>query len=196
MSKLIFTYGVMGSSKTANALMQYFEATSKGKNVLLLKPAIDKRDGEQIIKSRIGLMQAAVLLFEETKIKDILCQFKNKIDLIIIDEAQFCEKHHIDELKDISISMKIPVYAYGLKTNFQSFLFEGSKRLLEIADEIRTLEKSCEFCDNAAEINARFDKKGNIIIDGDVVVLGGNDKYKSICYKCWKGLVTKNNIDK
>lgn len=186
----------MGSSKTANALMQYFEATSKGRNVLLLKPAIDNRDGNNIIKSRIGLMQAAVNVFDDTNLIELMKQYRDKFDLVIVDESQFCKSHHIDELKYISTYMKIPVYAYGLKNDFQSKLFEGSKRLFELADDLRGLEMSCESCGKPAEINARFDKKGKVISEGEVIVIGGNDKYKALCYQCWQEQINMNKKTK
>lgn len=186
----------MGSSKTANALMQYFEATSKGRNVLLLKPAVDNRDGNNIIKSRIGLMQAAINFYDDTNLIELIKQYRDKIDLIIVDESQFCKEHHVDELKCISIYMNIPVYAYGLKNNFQSKLFEGSKRFIELADDLRELEMSCEFCGRPAEVNARFDKKGKVISEGEVIVIGGNDKYKALCYKCWHDKIELNKKNK
>jgi thymidine kinase len=138
-------------------------------------------------------MQAAVIIFNETDIKDLIKQYKEKLDLIIVDEAQFCKAKHIDQLKEIAVFTKIPVYAYGLKNDFSSHLFEGSKRLIELSDDIRTLEKTCEFCDEQAEINARFDKKGKLVTEGGVVDIGGNEKYKALCYKCWKELSGKND---
>ncbi len=191
MAKLIFIYGTMGSAKTTNALMKYFELKSQGKTALLLKPSIDTRDGEMIIKSRIGLSETAKVIHNSTNLERFLDEQNKKIDTIIIDEAQFCSAHHIDELKRIAIYKDIPVYVYGLKTNFVSNLFEGSKRLIELADELRTLEMTCAFCGKQAEINARFDKEENLITEGEVVDLGGNEKYKPLCFKCWNDLKNK-----
>lgn len=192
MAKLIFTYGTMGSAKTINALIKYFELNSQGKNVLLLKSAVDTRDGEFIIKSRVGLSQVAKTFDEKTNLVELLKKENKKIDTIIVDEAQFCSRHHIDELKQISVYENIPVYIYGLKTNFLSELFEGSKRLVELADELRVLEMTCAFCGEMAEINARFDANGKLVTEGDIVEIGGNEKYKSLCYKCWNDLKKKD----
>lgn len=186
MSKLVFTYGAMGSAKTANALMKYFELKTQGKKVLLLKPSTDSRDGEMIIKSRIGLSETAKIFGKDSDLISLVSKQNEKVDTVILDEAQFCNRHHIDELKKLTVYHGINVYAYGLKTNFMSELFEGSKRLIEIADELRSLEMTCAFCEKQAEINARFERDGRLVTKGEVIVLGSNDKYKAICYKCWK----------
>ncbi len=191
MPKLIFTYGTMGSAKTTNALIKFYELTTQNKRVLLLKPKTDNRDGITTIKSRIGISAQATIFDDSQNIKQILINCGN-IDTIIVDEAQFCSAHHVEELKDITIYNKIPVYAFGLKTNFKSELFEGSKRFVEIADELRFLEMTCVYCENAAEINARFADNGSLIEEGAVVEIGGNEKYKALCYKCWQKEKAKN----
>lgn len=196
MGKLFFIYGTMGSSKTANALMQYFELKTNNKNVMLFKPEIDTRDGE-LVKSRIGLEQKAYIIHKNESITrlllqniDILTPF-NFPDFIIIDECQFLSEAQIDELKQLTLKWNLKIYCYGLKTDFTSHLFEGSKRLLEIADEIRKLNMQCMHCANEAEINARIDDKGNVLMQGDQVVIGANDKYKALCYDCWLKCINK-----
>ena len=114
--KMYFYYGVMGSSKTANALMKKFNFEERGRNVVLLKPSIDNRDGETIVKSRIGLECEAVLIGKDESIKEILKECQN-IDAIIIDEAQFLSKQQVEELRDIT-NAGVMVMCYGLKTDY------------------------------------------------------------------------------
>ena len=184
MADLVFKYGSMGSSKSAFALMLSFSYAESGKSVLLLKPSIDTRDGEDIIKSRVGI-KAPCKVFSSTErittkfIDDLL-----SCDVILVDEAQFASKKQIEELKAISEEMDKPVYCFGLRTDFQTNMFEGSKRLFELATKIESLPKKCE-CGNEAIVNARYDDNG-IVYDGDQVVLGSNDSYKALCYTCYK----------
>lgn len=188
MSKLVFTHGVMGSAKSANLLIQNFELRKNGKKVLLMKPAIDTRDGVATIKSRIGISAEAVVVAPN---ESIIQKYKNGdelYDVIIVDEAQFLTKRQVDELKVLSVYRKVDVYAYGLKTDFSTNLFVGSKRLLELASEIREIEKDCAFCERKAEVNARFDANGKIVVKGDVVALG-TDNYKAICFDCYNRLI-------
>ena len=182
MSKLYFKYGVMGSSKSAIALMTKYNYEQKGFNVLLLKPAIDTRDGD-MVSSRIGI---SCKCFKFDKEFDLLQFFKeqnqvNKINGVIIDEAQFCTKKQIEELREIANS--VSVICFGLKTNFKSELFEGSKRLLEIADNISEIKTVCK-CGNKAIINAKV-LNGKIVKSGNEIDIGGDEKYISICYNCW-----------
>jgi thymidine kinase len=172
----------MGSSKTANALMTKFNYEEKGYKVLLLKPSIDMRDGETIIKSRIGLQSEAIVVGNKNLYEMIKYVHKN-INCIIVDECQFLTVLQINQLKQITIELNTPVFCYGLRTDFKSKLFEGSKRLFEIADSISEIKSICH-CGNKAIINARI-KDGKIIYDGEQIDIGGNDKYIGLCYKCW-----------
>jgi thymidine kinase len=187
MAKLYWRFGTMGSSKTANALMTKFNYEEKGYKVLLLKPSIDDRDGNNIIKSRIGLQAEARLINKNDDIyvifTYIFCDINPLPDVIIIDEAQFLTNIQIEDLKRIAMIFNIPVFCYGLRTDFKSNLFEGSKRLFEIADSISEIKSICH-CGNKAIINARV-KDNKIVYDGDLIDIGGNDKYIGLCYKCW-----------
>ena len=186
MHKLYFKYGVMGSSKSAQALMTKFNYEQKGFNVLLLKPSIDNRDdngAKKMIKSRIGLSSECITFNSNMDLYDFYINEnqKNKIDVIIIDEAQFCKEAQIDQCQ--AIADHIPVLCYGLKTNFKSHLFEGSKRLLEIADSISEIKSICK-CGFKAIINARI-VNGEIVYDGDEIDIGGDEKYEAMCYSCF-----------
>ena len=186
--KLYFYYGVMGSSKTANALMKKFNLEEHGKKVLMIKPSIDDRDGKSengktIVKSRVGISCEAIAIRMDESIQEAIKRSLIKPDCIIVDEAQFLTKKQVDDLRDI-VNENLFVICYGLRTDFQSNLFEGSKRLLVVADSVREIETFCN-CGNKAIINARY-KDENIIYDGDKIEIGGNDKYVSLCYRCWK----------
>lgn len=184
MAKLEYTYGSMGSSKTAIALMKNFDLTESGFNVLLLKPSTDSRDGKVTIKSRVGI-EAIAKTYDTTD--NLIIKFMDEIldsDCIIVDEVQFSTKEQIFELKKIAEEFDKPVYTYGLRTDFKMNFFEGSEMLFKLADVINGLNKTCE-CGNEAIINARYDDNG-IIYEGAQVVLGSNDKYKALCYSCYK----------
>ena len=158
--KMYFYYGAMGSSKTANALMTRFSWEDKGKKVALLKPSIDTRDGEDIVKSRAGLMAKALLIYPDSKIKDVLPDPVEEYDNLIVDEAQFLTKEQVDELRDI-VDKGTFVMCYGLKADFMGNLFEGSKRILELADSLREIVTMCP-CGKKAIMNARY--SGNKIL--------------------------------
>ncbi len=187
MAKLYFKYGVMGSSKSAQALMCKYNYEQKGFQVLLLKPAIDTRGDDEkqaYVSSRIGL-KSPCFAFSQT---ENLYEFvKNKIDsehyqVVVVDEAQFCTAKQVEDLKELSLL--VPVLCYGLKNNFMSYLFEGSKRLIEIADSITEIKSVCR-CGRKASVNARF-VNGKVVTSGSVVHIGGDESYESMCYDCWK----------
>lgn len=178
MAKLYFYYGAMGSSKTANALMTEYNYAERGQKALLAKTNVDTRDGVYTIKSRIGLEKQCVLLseictMEEAKLK--------AYDAIIVDEIQFATVEQIDFLAHIVDDLNVPVICYGLRTDFQLNLFEGSKRLLAIADEIKEVKTVC-WCGRKATCNARYNKYG-IVREGSQVMLGANDEYIALCRK-------------
>lgn len=189
MAKLYFKYGAMGSSKTAQALMCKFNYEQVGYDVTLVKPVIDNRDIEEesiVVKSRIGLSSPCEVFDSETNLYKFifgLNQFKEK-SIVIVDECQFCTAEQIDQLKEISYH--IPVLCYGLLTNFKTQLFEGSKRLVEIADSLMEIKTICS-CGKKATINARF-IDGKLCTDGDEILIGGDETYKAICYQCYTEL--------
>lgn len=186
MGKLYFRYGVMGSSKTANALMTRFNYLEKNKTVLLLKPATDTRDGITKIKSRIGLEADAVVVNRDTNIFDIW----NNENIIIVDECQFLSKEQILELRIISSKYSVNVFCYGLRSDFRCQLFEGSEALLAVADEIQEIKSICR-CGKKAIVNARF-LNGKILTEGPQIQIGGNDLYEPLCYNCWLTEVEKS----
>ncbi len=184
LAKLYFRYGAMGSSKTAQALITKFNYEERGMKVWLIKPALDTRDGESVLRSRIGLVAKADALNAEFDIFEAFSSSK-KSDVIIADEAQFFTTEQIDQLRRIVDELDIPVLCYGLRTDFLTHTFEGSKRLMEIADSISEIKTICE-CGKKAIVNARIDENGRIITRGGQIVLGGNDSYIAMCHACWK----------
>ncbi len=179
--KMYYYYGVMGSSKTANALMKKFSFEEHGKRVLLIKPSIDNRDGKITVKSRVGISCDALIIDQDKTIKEIIEPYKD-IDIIIVDEAQFLTALQVEELRDLTLS-GIMVMCYGLKTDYMGNLFEGSKRIIELADTIREIPSMCN-CGKKAIMNARI-QNDKIVYKGNQIDIGGNEKYKAMCYKCW-----------
>jgi len=185
MAKLYFKYGAMGSSKTAQALITKFNYEERGMRVWLIKPATDTRDGEQTIKSRIGLNAECDAI---TKNDDIYAIYRDKhadIDVIISDECQFFTHEQIDQMRRIVDECNLPVLCFGLRTDFMTRLFPGSLRLFEVADSISEIKTICD-CGSKATVNARIDKDGKVLTTGKQVLLGGNDRYIAMCHKCWR----------
>ena len=190
MPKLYFKYGAMGSSKTANALITKFNYEERGMKVWLIKPAIDNRDGADIVRSRIGLEEHAYVVTADC---DICKEFENHRDchVIIADECQFFRSEQIDQLRKIVDTLNIPVLCFGLRTDFLTHLFEGSRRLFEVADSISEVKTICS-CGNKAIVNARIDGNGNVVTEGGQILIGGNDSYIAMCHACWKNSIKKN----
>ena len=180
MAKLYFRFGAMGASKTANALMVKYNYEEKGKQVILCKPALDDRDGATTVHSRIGLESEGVTVEEMLQMRARgAFGGPGRPACIIIDEAQFLTAEQVEELTDIVDHDWIPIICYGLKIDFQSYMFEGSKRLLELADEIEEIPTIC-WCGKKARFNARL-QDGRIVRTGSQIVLGANDKYTALC---------------
>lgn len=200
MSKLYFKFGAMASSKTANALMTKFNYEEKGKRVWLIKPAIDNRDDYvdengrtiSVVKSRIGLSAEAEVVYRED---DLQARFEElqkatPVDVIICDECQFLTGKQVDQMKYIAEFCDTPVLCFGLRSDFQTKLFDGSKRLFELADSITEIKSICE-CGKKAIVNARLNEKRQVIVEGDQICIGGNDRYEGMCWGCWQKKIRK-----
>ena len=185
MAKLYFKYGAMGSSKTAQALITKYNYEENDLKVWLIKPSADTRDGVAILRSRIGLSSPVEVIAPETDIYSaFITARKGQCDVIIVDECQFLTARQIDELRAIVNNHDVPVMCFGLRTDFQTKLFPGSLRLMEVADTIQEIKTICD-CGAKATVNARIDADGYIITEGAQVVLGGNDSYIAMCHKCY-----------
>ena len=188
MAKLYFKYGAMGSSKTAQALITKYNYEENDMNVWLIKPSADTRDGAGTIRSRIGLEAECEVIAPDV---DVFARFLGsqvrRTDVIIVDECQFLTPQQIEQLRDIVDEHNIPVLCFGLRTDFQTKLFPGSMRLMELADCIEEIKTMCD-CGAKATVNARI-SDGYIVTEGAQVVLGGNDCYIAMCHKCYvKGI--------
>lgn len=193
MPRLYFKYGTMGSSKSAQALMCKFNYEQKGMKVLLVKPSLDTRDdngGQTMVHSRIGLVSPCKIITPVQSFVEMFDEFKaqNGCDCIIVDEAQFCTSRQIDELKQLT--QQVPVLCYGLLVSFRCELFEGSKRLVELADSLQEIKSVCR-CGRKATVNARF-IDGKCVDDGPTVFIGGDESYENMCYWCWKEELAKS----
>ncbi len=184
MAKLYFKFGAMGCSKTAQALITKFNYEERNMKVLLLKPAVDTRDGYNVVKSRIGLQKEAVTVGANEDIRQLYLKSYADCDVIIVDECQFLTPEQVDQLSDIVIEQNIPVLCFGLATDFTTHLFPGSKRLFEIAESISEIKSICT-CGAKATVNARLDDNGNIVTEGSQICIGGNNRYVAMCRKCW-----------
>ena len=185
MAKLYFKYGAMGSSKTANALITRFNYQERNMKVWLIKPSIDDRDGANVIRSRIGLEAVADVITPDADIFSLFDENHRDADVIITDECQFFTPEQIDQLRRIVDVYDIPVMCFGLRTDFLTHLFPGSRRLFEVADSITEIKTICS-CGSKATVNARIDENGNVVTTGSQILIGGNDSYIAMCHKCWK----------
>lgn len=183
MAKLYFRYGTVSSAKTLNLLAVAHNYRSQGKQVVLIKPALDDRFGAEVIRSRVGIEQTAdIKVLADTQIDR-----KNfeGVSCILVDEAQFCSSSVIEQLREISVDLNIPVICYGLRADFRTELFEGSRRLFELADAIEEIKTTCAFCNRKAITNLKH-IGGVATLAGPAVDLGAEEKYFPACYTCYK----------
>lgn len=185
MAKLFFKTGTMGSSKSLDLIRAEYNYRERGMNTLVFKPSADIRDGKKecIIKSRAGLSVKGEWLFPNQNIFEIVREIHSKknISAIFIDEVQFLTEQQINELQDIVYELNIPVMGYGLKTDFKGRLFNSSAILIAIADQIDVIPSIC-WCGRKAKQNARI-VNGEMITDGNVFQIGGNESYVALCNK-------------
>ena len=182
MAKLYFRYGTVGSAKTLNLLAVAHNYRQQGKRILLLRPELDTRFGKESIKSRAGLeMDADLLVAPGTALLDMHWE---GVSCILVDEAQFLTKYNIEELRQITLLKDVPVICYGLRTDFRTRLFEGSSRLMELADSIEEVKSTCHYCNRKSVANLKH-VDGVATLDGPVVQLGAEEKYYPVCYKCY-----------
>ena len=188
LGKLYFRYGTMGSAKTAMLLTTAYNFEERGMSYLCMKPSIDTREKKNVIRSRIGIERECQWVYRDTDLYTMISELVAKgtdPDWILVDEAQFLLAEQVDQLALIVDKFGINVICYGLRTDFRTNLFEGSRRLFEIADTIDEIKSTCN-CGRKTIVNARIDSRGEIITEGDQVEIGGNDRYVSVCRNCWR----------
>ena len=194
LAKLYFKYGAMGSSKTAQALITKYNYEENDLQVWLLKPSADTRDGETVLRSRIGLQSPVEVVGPETDLYRLFTDTRRgRCDVIIVDECQFLSEDQIDQLRAVVNDFGIPIMCFGLRTDFRTRLFPGSRRLMEVADTIQEIKTICD-CGAKATVNARIGADGHIITEGAQVFLGGNDAYIAMCHKCYVAGIRENRV--
>lgn len=192
MAKLYFYYSSMNAGKSTTLLQSSYNYQERGMNTLVYTAAIDDRYGVGKVSSRIGISQEAKLFQSESNLFDEIQRANQEKTLhcILIDEAQFLTKTQVYQLTDVVDKLRIPVLCYGLRTDFQGELFEGSQYLLAWADELQELKTICD-CGKKAHFVIRMNEKGEAVADGDQIQIGGNDKYLSVCRYHYKQKLNK-----
>ncbi|GLC29377.1 thymidine kinase [Clostridium omnivorum] len=188
MSKLYFRYGAMNCGKSTNLLQVAHNYEERGMKIIIIKPKTDTKGGNKVV-SRLGVTREVDLLIDEKQ--DIFKEVqkwiseKEAIDCILVDEAQFFKKEHIDELFYVAVKLDIPVICYGLRTDFQMNGFEGSSRLLLLAHSIEELKNICQ-CGKKALLNGRM-INGRYVFEGKQVAIDKEDnvEYHALCPKCY-----------
>lgn len=192
MAKLYFYYSAMNAGKSTTLLQSSYNYQERGMNTLVYTAAIDGRYGVGKVASRIGIMQDAHIFQPETDLfKEINAQLESQtLHCILIDEAQFLTKAQVYQLTEVVDKLHIPVLCYGLRTDFQSELFEGSHYLLAWADQLEELKTIC-YCGRKANFVLRLNADGEAIADGEQIQIGGNDSYLSVCRRHYKEKLNK-----
>ncbi len=179
----------MGSAKTAMLLTTAYNFEERGMAYMCLKPVVDTREKKNVIRSRIGIERECLWIYPETDlydmVKDTFEQTLSVPDWLLVDEAQFLSEEQVDQLARVVDDYGCNIICYGLRTDFKTRLFEGSRRLFEIADSIEEVKSTCN-CGRKTIVNARIDGNGEIITEGEQVEIGGNDRYIAVCRKCWR----------
>ena len=182
MAKLYFRYGTVGSAKTLNLLAVAHNYQQQNKRVFLLKPQLDIRFGAEEVTSRTGLTRKADQLVTDHTVFDT-ADFQG-VDCVVVDEAQFLSVSVINQLRSIATCQNIPIICYGLRTDFRGQLFDGSKRLLEIADSIEEIKTTCAYCNCKAIFNIKL-IDGRPTLEGPTIELGAEEKYLPACSSCY-----------
>lgn len=189
---LKFYYGAMGAGKSLQLLATAYNFQERGIPHVIFKSEIDTRDGEGVIHSRALGDKPCTSISTDLNLYELVrnvCQkdemfFNPKVKWILVDEAQFLTPEQVDQLAAIADNLGINVMCFGLRTDFQTHLFPGSKRLFEVADDLIEIKSSCS-CDTKTMFNARIDSEGNIVTEGAQVEVGGDDRYLALCRKCY-----------
>tara|TARA_B110000003_G_scaffold68315_1_gene69373 strand:- start:690 stop:1268 length:579 start_codon:yes stop_codon:yes gene_type:complete len=187
MAKLYFNYSSMNAGKSTMLLQANHNYMERGMNPVIYTSNLDSRFGKGEIVSRIGLKSKSNTFDIKTDIYNDILSFKENIliDCVLIDEAQFLTKNQVDQLGKIVDELDIPVLAFGIRTDFQGNLFEGSKYLLAWADNLKEIKTVCH-CGRKATMVLRVDDEGSIVSDGSQIEIGGEERYVSVCRKHFK----------
>jgi thymidine kinase len=186
LAKLFFNYSAMNAGKSTVLLQASHNYEERGMDTLLMASAIDTRAGKRQIVSRIGISRDAEIFTSGDNLHALICNHttERRIACVLVDEAQWMEERQVWQLARVVDEMAIPVMCYGLRTDFQGKLFPGSAALLAIADEIREVRTIC-WCGKKATMVVRLDADGAPVEDGEQIVVGGNERYVSLCRAHW-----------
>ena len=182
MAKLYFYYSAMNAGKTTTLLQSAYNYQERGMRTLILTPRLDNRAGEGVVASRIGLQARGIVFERDDDIEGIVrddIATHGPLGCVLVDEAQFLSKSQVWQLSEIVDRLKVPVLAYGLRTDFRGELFEGSQYLLAWADNLVELKTICHTGKKATMV-VRVDENGRAVTDGPQVEIGGNDRYVSV----------------
>ena len=187
MAKFYFSYSAMNAGKSTLLLQASHNYGERGMQTMLFTAKLDNRSLVGNITSRIGLSEKALTFDNKDNFFNLVEKGnqKDKISCVLIDEAQFLTSNQVWELSEVVEKLNIPVMCYGLRTDFQGNLFEGSAALLAIADELKEIKTICH-CGKKAIMVVRLDSGGKVIKEGAQIEIGGNEKYVSLCRKHWK----------
>ena len=187
MAKVYFYYAAMNAGKSTYLLQANHNYLERGMRTLLFTTAIDDRDGADAIVSRIGIRTDAQTFMPEDDFLAIVgkAHGDDALDCVLIDEAQFLTKDQVFQLGRIADELNVPVLAFGLRTDFRGELFEGSQYLLAWGDDIKEIKTICH-CGKKATMVARIDADGKPTMEGAQVEIGGNERYASLCRKCYR----------
>ena len=189
MAKLHFFYSTMNAGKSTSLLQSNHNYLESNLKTLLFLPKEISDKADSNIVSRIGLKAKAISIDNEFKFYEYVkkIEYKN-INCVFVDEAQFLTKEQVRDLSKISDKLDIPVMCYGIRTDFQGELFHGSSELLAIADNLNELKTICSECDKKATMVVRLDENGDVILEGEKILVGGNEIYKTVCRKHFREL--------
>jgi thymidine kinase len=194
MGKLYFRHGAMNSGKSTALLQVAYNYEERGQRVLIAKPAIDTKGDSQVV-SRLGMVRNVdFLVLPNENLRDKLREFAGNtpVDCLLLDEAQFLTAEQVDQAMEIAVIDRVPVLAYGIRTDFLTHGFPGSIRLLEIAHSLEELKTICR-CGKKAMFNARL-KNGEFVFDGDQVAIDGDEvTYESLCPSCYYAKIGKTS---
>jgi len=198
MAKLYFRYGAMGCGKTRDIIKVWYNYNEKGKNAIIIKPSIDTKGNDKIVSRDKSELDTDYIIKEKDNIYEIISKHRvnYNLDCILVDEAQFLSRRHVEELCEVVDEFDLPVICYGLRADFQDNLFPGSEALFIYADKIEEMKTICE-CLEGATRNVRF-INGNPVFEGEQIAIDGMGEvtYQSMCRKCRKKLVKKMNQEK
>ncbi len=189
MSNLYFKYGVMGAGKTARAIMQAYDYIKKGMVVSVFKCVVqdDIDENNVFLNSRLNIsgnnLKIKAHPFNKNTDLNRILELEGKPNVIIVDEAQFLNRSQVEMLDSIRVKYNIDIYCYGLKTDFKRELFEGTARLIELADEIEEIKSKCH-CGKNATSNARV-VNGKMVVEGEKISVGGDELYIALCNDCY-----------